>query len=927
MQKLFLIDAYALIFRFHYAFVSRPMHSPDGQNISAVFGFVKFLNELIDREKPHHLGVAFDPRGGNFRHQLYPLYKANREETPEDIRRAVPLIKEILEAMKIPILEVAGYEADDVIGTLSHKASQRGEYETYMVTPDKDYGQLIRPNVFMYKPAKEGVEIVGCDDLCGVYGIANPRQIIDILAIWGDASDNIPGVPGIGEKGASKLVAQWGTVENILQNLDKLTPKQAKSIEENREQLELAKRLATISLDVPIEFDPERLVMEQPNVEQLREIYVRLNFQMFLRQLKSIDFHNNHSVQTDLFGNVVEQPTSVKPYSQIKEEEENKPTVKEIGFEDITTVKHSYTTVTAENEIEELVSYMMRQRQICFDTETTSLDPYAAKLVGVSLAVEPHTAYWIPANHQSIALLKPLLENPGIDKIGQNLKFDIEILRCTHNIDVQGILYDTMIEHYLLKSEERHSMDFLARNYLNYNPISYEDLVGKGAKQITIDRVDPQLVSEYAAEDADITLQLHQKLWQEIEKENLTELYHKIEEPLIRCLVTTELKGVKIDIHTLGYSAKELNREMLRLESEIREIAETPYLNINSPKQLGEILYEKLKVIDNPKLTKTKQYKTDEESLQQIADKHPIVGKILEYRGIKKLLSTYIEALPKLINPRTGRIHTSFNQAVTSTGRLSSTNPNLQNIPIRDAAGREIRKAFVAEKGSVLISADYSQVELRIMAHLSQDPALIEAFKNGEDIHTTTAAKIYNVAAEDVTKEQRRRAKTANFGIIYGISVFGLSQRLNIPRGEAKELIDGYFSLYPGVRRYMEECKIEARERGFVETIFARRRYLPEITSKNAVMRSYAERNAINAPIQGSAADIMKLAMIEVAAAIAPLGATIVLQVHDELVVECPAAQAAQVMEIMREKMMNCTKILVPLAVGAAAAEDWLAAH
>ncbi|CDN30930.1 DNA polymerase I [Mucinivorans hirudinis] len=926
MQKLFLIDAYALIFRFHYAFVSRPMHSPDGQNISAVFGFVKFLNELIDREKPHHLGVAFDPRGGNFRHQLYPLYKANREETPEDIRRAVPLIKEILEAMKIPILEVAGYEADDVIGTLSHKASQRGEYETYMVTPDKDYGQLIRPNVFMYKPAKEGVEIVGCDDLCGVYGIANPRQIIDILAIWGDASDNIPGVPGIGEKGASKLVAQWGTVENILQNLDKLTPKQAKSIEENREQLELAKRLATISLDVPIEFDPERLVMEQPNVEQLREIYVRLNFQMFLRQLKSIDFHNNHSVQTDLFGNVVEQPTSVKPYSQIKEEEDI-PTVKEIGFEDITTVKHSYTTVTAENEIEELVSYMMRQRQICFDTETTSLDPYAAKLVGVSLAVEPHTAYWIPANHQSIELLKPLLENPEIDKIGQNLKFDIEILRCTHNIDVQGILYDTMIEHYLLKSEERHSMDFLARNYLNYNPISYEDLVGKGAKQITIDRVDPQLVSEYAAEDADITLQLHQKLWQEIEKENLTELYHKIEEPLIRCLVTTELKGVKIDIHTLGYSAKELNREMLRLESEIREIAETPYLNINSPKQLGEILYEKLKVIDNPKLTKTKQYKTDEESLQQIADKHPIVGKILEYRGIKKLLSTYIEALPKLINPRTGRIHTSFNQAVTSTGRLSSTNPNLQNIPIRDAAGREIRKAFVAEKGSVLISADYSQVELRIMAHLSQDPALIEAFKNGEDIHTTTAAKIYNVAAEDVTKEQRRRAKTANFGIIYGISVFGLSQRLNIPRGEAKELIDGYFSLYPGVRRYMEECKIEARERGFVETIFARRRYLPEITSKNAVMRSYAERNAINAPIQGSAADIMKLAMIEVAAAIAPLSATIVLQVHDELVVECPAAQAAQVMEIMREKMMNCTKILVPLAVDAAAAEDWLAAH
>lgn len=929
MQKLFLIDAYALIFRFYYAFLQRPMLSPEGQNVSAVFGVVKFIHELLEREKPHHLGVAFDPRGGNFRHQLYPLYKANRAETPEDIIKSVPLIKEILTAMRIPILEVPGYEADDVIGTLSYKASKHGDFITYMVTPDKDYGQLIRPNVFMYKPTKEGYEVVGCDDLCGVYGIANPKQIIDILALWGDASDNIPGVYGIGEKGASKLVAQWGSVDNILANLDKLTPKQSKSIAETREQLLLSRQLATIMLDVPIEFEPEKLIVEEADYATLREIYVRLNFQMFLRQMNSEEFHRHAApVQTDLFGNTMAtEQVKITPYSQIEKQSDTEQIHAATEFDTIATIDHKYVTMTTERDIRDLADYLSRQRQICFDTETTSLDPLTTRLVGISIAVQPHEAYWIPASETAIELLRPILEDPKIDKIGQNTKFDIEVLKCAARIEVRGMLYDTMIEHYLLKSEERHSMDYLARTYLNYDPISYEMVVGKGAKQITIDFADPLLVADYAAEDADITLQLHLKLWQQIEEQSMVELYSKIEEPLIRCLATTELRGVKIDTQALADSAVGLNRQMNELEQQIRDMAEMPTLNVNSPKQLGEVLYEKLKIIDNPKMTKTKQYKTDEQTLQTMVEKHVVIGKILEYRGIKKLLSTYIEALPKLINCSTGRIHTSFNQAVTSTGRLSSTNPNLQNIPIREEQGREIRKAFIAEPGNVLIAADYSQVELRIMAHLSGDLAMIEAFNKGEDIHTATAAKIYGIELDEVTREQRRRAKTANFGIIYGISVFGLAQRLEISRAESKELIDGYFALYPKVKTYMEQAVVKAREVGYVETIFGRRRYLADIGSRNAVARSYAERNAINAPIQGSAADIMKLAMIEVTEELKKYGAAIVLQVHDELVVECRKEDAEIISEKISDIMSNCAQLLVTLAVESAIGSNWLEAH
>lgn len=929
MQKLFLIDAYALIFRFYYAFLQRPMRNPDGQNVSAVFGVIKFIHELIDRENPQHLGVAFDPRGGNFRHQLYPLYKANRAQTPEDIVASVPMIKEILTAMRIPILEMPGFEADDVIGTLSLKASLHGDFQTYMVTPDKDYGQLIRDNVFMYKPTKDGYEVVGLDGMCSNYGIANPLQIIDILALWGDASDNIPGVPGIGEKGASKLIGQWGSIDNILQNLDKLTPKQAKSISESKEQLLLSRTLATIALDVPIEFEPEKLIIEAPDNEALREIYVRHNFQMFLREMRSIEFHEQATVQRDLFGNPLHSETiKAKTYSQIISEKPESIEVLQIAdTETIDTIKHEYITVDSVDKLQNLADYLSRQRQLCFDTETTSLDPLTTTLVGLSIAVEPHTAYWIPSSEQAVEILRPILEDHRIDKIGQNLKFDIQVLKHTVGIAVQGTLYDTMIEHYLLKSEDRHSMDYLALTYLNYTPISFESLVGKGVKQLTIDQVYPDKVSAYAAEDADITLQLHHVLWHQIQEQQMVELYHTIEEPMIYCLATTEMRGVKIDTQVLGSTAALLGQQMSAAEEQIRTMSGFATLNVNSPKQLGEVLYEHMKIIDNPKLTKTKQYKTDEQTLQSMADNHPIIEKILEYRGLKKLLSTYIEALPKLVNPRTGRIHTSFNQAVTSTGRLSSTNPNLQNIPIRTQAGREIRRAFVADQGNLLISADYSQVELRVMAHLSGDTAMIQAFNQGEDIHTATAAKIYGVELADVTRDQRRKAKTANFGIIYGISVFGLSQRLEIPRSEAKELIDGYFALYPQIREYMEQCKIKAKEQGYVETIFSRRRYLADINSRNTIARSYAERNAINAPIQGSAADIMKLAMTRVAAAIIPFEAVIVLQVHDELVIECRADIAEQVSEIVRNTMSSAVALKVPLAVESAIGSDWLAAH
>ena len=957
MEKLFLVDAYALIFRFYYAFISRPMRNPQGENTSAIFGFTKFLNELIAREHPNHLGVAFDPPGGNFRHDLYPLYKANRDATPEDIKNSVPYIKEILHAMRIPILEIPKYEADDVIGTISHKASLAGGYDTYMVTPDKDYGQLIRPNVSIYKPRKsgEGIEIINYRNILDYYCISDPGHIVDILALWGDASDNIPGVPGIGEKGACKLVGQWGTVENIIAHADELPLRQKEAITEGKDQLLLSKKLAHICLDVPIKFEPDKLVMEQPDWTELRRIYLYHGFSMFLREMDSRQFHITKAPQEPFLPmdkKEEEKEAVPKPYSQLTAVQGSLFDVpagqapraamnardyasgnQGDSYETIRTVGHSYHTVETDGELDALIGKLSAADAFCFDTETTGLNPLASELVGLSFAVNEHEAYWVPALRgklgKILAKLQPLFADKKIGKIGQNIKFDMLTL-MKHGVRIDGPLYDTMIIHYLLDPESRHAMGFLSRKYLGYDPIPIEDLIGSGGKQLTMDRVAPHLVAEYAAEDADITLQLKNKLWPMLAEEGQQELYHNIEEPLIAVLADMEFTGVKIDPATLSESAGVMKAELDRLENEIREMAGVPDLNVNSPKQLGEVLFEKMKISDNPKKTKTRQYKTDEESLQALADKHPIVGRILEYRGIKKLLSTYIEALPQLINPGTERIHTSFNQAVTATGRLSSTNPNLQNIPVRDKSGRQIRKAFVPPgKDWVLMSADYSQVELRIMAHLSGDKNLKQAFLDGEDIHTATAAKIYGVASGEVTREQRRRAKTANFGIIYGISAFGLSQRLGIPRKEAKELIDGYFALYPGVKQYMDDTVAKAREQGYIETIFKRRRYLNDIRSANAVARGLAERNAINAPIQGSAADIMKIAMIAVHRELGKdkFRSRTILQVHDELVLEVPHDEVTAVRELVADKMSHAASLTVSLVVDTGTGDNWLDAH
>lgn len=942
MEKLFLIDAYALIFRFYYAFINAPMRNPEGQNVSAVFGFVKFLNDIIARECPEHLGVAFDPKGGNFRHELFPAYKANRSATPEDIKASVPLIKEILEAMHIPILEVSGYEADDVIGTLSHKASTKGNYRTFMVTPDKDYGQLVRDNVFIYKPAKAGagVEIWGPTEVCTHFELKDPTQVIDILAIWGDASDNIPGVPGIGEKGAKKLVGEYGSVENLIANAEKLSPKQRDSVLSNVDQLILSKELATIKLDVPIEFEADKLVMDNPDIDLLREIYIRHGFRSLLRDLESDCMHRSMSAK----GGTTHTAT---PYSQqaptlfsqiatttIAPKEPSITPIIASSLQTIHTTDHQYEVIDTMEKLRELIGKLSETDKFCFDTETTSIAAVGTTLVGLSIATQEHHAYWIPTSRGAAATileeLKPLFENEKIAKIGHNLKYDILVLR-NYGIEVRGELLDTMIMHYLMDAESRHSMDFLSSSFLGYNPIPIEDLIGRGAKQLTMDRVSATLVADYAAEDADVTLQLYNKFAPMLIERNQVELYQKIEEPLIYVLADIEWTGVKIDTDILGRSAEVLNGELQEIELEIRAIDGAPcQLNINSPKQLGELLFDTLKIDPKAKKTKTGQYKTDEETLAALEDRHEVVGKILEYRGLKKLLSTYIEALPLLINPKSGRLHTSFNQAVTSTGRLSSSNPNLQNIPIRDQAGRAIREAFVAQdNGSVIISADYSQVELRVMAHLASDEAMRAAFVSNEDIHTATAAKIFKVEPSEVTSDQRRKAKTANFGIIYGISSFGLSQRLHIDRKEAKELIDNYFALYPGVKRYMDDTIKEARDKGYVETIFHRRRYLPDINSANGNVRQNAERTAINTPIQGSAADIMKLAIIEAHSELKKEcpAARIILQVHDEIVVEAPSSDAQAVISILKRTMQNAAALSVPLLVEAAQGASWREAH
>ena len=958
MKKLFLVDAYALIFKYYYAFLGRPMRNREGMNTSVVFGFVKFLRDIQKRERPDLLGVAFDPKGGSLRRDIFPEYKANRSETPEDILLSIPYVKRALDAMCIPILEVAGYEADDVIGTLSQKGVEAG-YDVYMVTPDKDYGQLVRDNCRIYKQrgAEGSIEIVDREAIREKYGIDDPQLVRDILALWGDASDNIPGVPGIGEKIACKLVREWGTVENILDNVSKIKGKQGEKIAGWADNLRLAKRLTTICLDVPIPFREEDLTVCDPHIDQLRGIFAELDFKAFMNDLTNLAPAEplpegpRQEAQTQLAemaraksaaakkaalagqGNLFGDPVVPLPAAQEVPVAELQAEAEAMQFRTAQTTPHEYTLVETAAQLREVVAAVGRYPEFCFDTETTGFDIFNDRIVGLSLAVEPFKAWYVPFLEKDTPeyaeIVRPLFEDEKIAKIGQNIKFDLMVLRRL-GITIRGRMYDTMILHYLLDPESRHNMNALAEKYLNYKPIEIETLIGKGSKQLTMDLVNVERVKEYAAEDADVTLQLKQALYPMIEQIGLQHLYFEIEEPMIAVLADIEMAGVRIDSEALAVYAVELNRKLAELEAAIRTEAGEPNLNINSARQLGEVLFGKMRIAEKPKMTKTKQFCTDEDYLQSFARKHRIVDLILEYRGVKKLLSTYVEALPQLVNRSTGRIHTSFNQAVTATGRLSSTNPNLQNIPVRDDMGRRIRKAFIpSDDDHLLLSADYSQVELRLMAHLSGDESLIAAFEHGEDIHAATAAKLFNKTLDEVTSEERRRAKTANFGIIYGISAFGLSQRLEIPRKEAKEIIDGYFASYPGVKKYMDNVVEKAKEEGFVSTIFGRRRYLNDIASHNAIARGLAERNAVNAPIQGSAADIMKIAMINVHRRFAAEGirSRVILQVHDELVVDMLRSEQERVTAIVTECMESAAQLKVRLIADAGVGGNWLEAH
>lgn len=921
-MKLFLIDAYALIYRSYYAFIKNPRINSKGMNTSAIFGFVNSLEDVLKRENPTHIAVGFDPSGPTFRHEACESYKAQREETPEVIRQSVPIIKDIIRAYNIPLLEVPRYEADDVIGTIAKQAAQEG-FEVYMMTPDKDYGQLVDEHIYMYRPKFGGdYEIMGVPEVLQKYGLSSTDQVIDLLGLMGDSSDNIPGCPGVGEKTAQKLLTEFGSIENLLAHTDQLKGAQKKKVEENADQIRFSKFLATIKTDVPIRFDAASCIREKPDEARLTEIYTELEFRTFINKLSGEEKKPlpKGPVQGSLFDIFTPEPPSDSKYSTLA---------------DLKSTPHSYYLVDTEEKQLDLARFLNDQSFFAFDTETDGIDPLRAGLVGMSFAVKENEAWYVPVPANSVEAAKvighftPALENPRSTKIGQNIKFDILVLR-KYGVRVAGPLFDTMIAHYLLNPELRHGMDYLAETYLKYKTVPIEDLIGpKGKNQLCMRDLPVAQVAEYAAEDADITLKLKNYFAPELKKEGLESLFFDMEMPLIYVLAEMEMTGVTLDTAALKQSSEELTRVMNALEQEVYELAGREF-NINSSRQVGEILFDRLKLDEKAKKTKTGVYSTSEDILEKLRNKHPVVGKILEYRGLKKLLSTYIDALPALIHSDTGKIHTSFNQAVTATGRLSSTNPNLQNIPVRDELGREIRKAFTADNADcVFFSADYSQIELRIMAHLSGDRHMIEAFRSGEDIHAATAAKIYGIPVEEVTSDMRRKAKTANFGIIYGISVFGLAERLGIPRSEAKELIDGYFRSYPRIKEYMDESIKVAKEKGYVETIFKRKRFLPDINSHNAVVRGYAERNAINAPIQGSAADIIKLAMIRIYHRFETEGlkSKMILQVHDELNFNVLKEELEQVKRIVLEEMENVMQLQVPLIADCGEGVNWLEAH
>ena len=938
-EKLFLLDAYALIYRAYYALIKNPRVNSKGFNTSAVFGFVNTLEEVLKKEQPTHIGVAFDPAGPTFRHEAYEQYKAQREETPEVIRLSVPVIKDIIRAYRIPILEVAGYEADDVIGTLATEAGRRG-ITTYMMTPDKDYGQLVGGCVYMYRPKHTGgFEKMGTEEVKAKFAISDTRQVIDMLGLMGDASDNIPGCPGVGEKTAQKLIAQFGSIENLLANTDQLKGALKTKVESNREQIGFSKFLATIKTDVPIALDMDALVREEPDADALRRIFDELEFRSL------IDRVLGKPTSTPLSGTASAGPL----FAQAEETPRTAPTQgdlfaifpgegtdngKDSNLDTLETIQVDYQLVENEAEIRQLVQKLLTSEILSIDTETTSTEPMEAELVGASFSDAENRAWYVPIpadRNQALAtvnLLRPLYENEHSLKVGQNIKYDMIVLK-NYGIHVAGPLFDTMLAHYVIQPELRHNMDYLAEIYLHYRTIHIDQLIGaKGKGQKSMRDLPPAEVYRYACEDADVTLKLKNVLAEEMEKQHCAQLFYNIEMPLVPVLVNMETNGVRIDTEALQQTSREFGTRLKEIEEDIYRLAGETF-NIASPKQVGEVLFDHLKIADKPKKTKTGQYVTSEEVLESLRTKHPVVGRILEHRGLKKLLGTYVDALPQLINPHTGRIHTSFNQAVTATGRLSSSNPNLQNIPVRDDDGKEIRKAFIPDDGCEFFSADYSQIELRIMAHLSGDPHMIEAFRSGNDIHAATAAKIYKINIDEVTPDMRRKAKTANFGIIYGISTFGLAERMGVSRQEAKELIDGYFATYPQVKAYMDRSIEVARSQGYVETIFHRKRFLPDINSRNATVRGYAERNAINAPIQGSAADIIKVAMARIYRRFTDEGlrSKMILQVHDELNFSVLPEEKERVQQIVLEEMEKACPMQVPLKADCGWGKNWLEAH
>ncbi len=928
MDKLFLLDAYALIYRAYYAFIKNPRINSKGLNTSAIMGFCNTLHEVIDKEKPVYLGVAFDPHGPTFRSDAFPAYKAQREATPEDIKQAVPIIKDVLHAMNIPVLEATGFEADDVIGTLARKADEMAKngtaagLHTYMLTPDKDYGQLVTENVSIYRPRHGGgYEVLNPEGVCNKYGISSPTLVIDLLALMGDSADNFPGCPGVGEKTAVKLIEQFGSVDNLLEHTADIKGKLREKVEGAVDDIRMSKFLATIRTDVPVELDLDKLRLSTPNEEKLRQLFAELEFRTladkFLNKPKEVQKKvENHP---DLFGLFATEGTEEPKKSILR------------GLKD---TPHEYKLIDNEEDARQICDYFFTTKILSFDTETTSTSAIDAELVGLSFAVKEKEAFYVavPAEREKaqkiVDIFKPLYEDPTILKVGQNIKYDLEVLR-NYGVVLAGPMWDTMIAHYLIQPELRHNMDYMAETLLEYRTIHIDELIGpRGKQQRSMRDLAPADVYEYAAEDADVTLQLKNVLEPMLKEKNVEQLFLEIEMPLVAVLAEMEMNGVCIDTESLKETSDIFTKRMHALEAEIYQLAGETF-NIASPKQVGEILFGKMKIVEKPKKTKTGQYVTSEEVLQQLRGKSEIIDKILAHRGLKKLLGTYVDALPKLINPRTGHIHTSFNQTITATGRLSSSDPNLQNIPVRGEDGKEIRKAFIPEPGCLFFSADYSQIELRVMAHLSDDENMIRAFQDGYDIHAATAANIYKKDVNEVSRDERTKAKRANFGIIYGITVFGLAERLDISRDEAKQLIDGYFEAFPKVKDYMETSKQMAREHGYAETFFHRRRYLPDINSHNATVRNFAERNAINAPIQGSAADIIKVAMIRIYNRFKAEGirSKMILQVHDELNFSVFPEEKEQVEAIVLEEMQNAYHLRVPLVADCGWGDNWLEAH